>query len=372
MEKAPEFLRNNDHYLKACILYEVALKKPIFDSYRNFCDAVGPDAMEYPDFEFWYHRFRCGELDFDYDRSTDPVPKDLMDMPVKLMQKITKELDPFERSSLRSTNSDIKEVTDSVPPFFEKIRITTSTDAIQWELNDKQFECRNNYGTSCSFSKPIKYKGSYIKKGLEYLTPVFELPNLEMNHLYLRQGTSEIDDLLIKARLHVRHASFTEFDSNKLVQLLSSMKPGHLETITVQFFPPKGIEYFERIFETEQFKQAKRMNILLNMGFHVEDLLNFSHLKRFDCNMSSDIEPAAILRIRDIVSTFEKFESCGMTFMHDKLGFPIEKFAEALGAEIPERPLKKFTHRYRIPESNEYLEFEIEDDYWQSIKIRKT
>ncbi|PIC14848.1 hypothetical protein B9Z55_027017 [Caenorhabditis nigoni] len=97
MERIPEFLKNNDHYLKSCILYEVALKKPIPDSYQTFCDAVGKDAMEYWDFEFWYKRFCQGELDFDYDRSRDPVPKVLMDMPVNLMEKITENLDTVER-----------------------------------------------------------------------------------------------------------------------------------------------------------------------------------------------------------------------------------------------------------------------------------
>ncbi|CAO4382111.1 unnamed protein product [Caenorhabditis nigoni] len=100
MDKIPEFLKNNDHYLKSCILYEVLQKKPIHNSYQNFCSLVGQDTMGYPDFEFWYHRFCQGELDFDYDRSKDPVPKTLMDMPVKLMQKITEELRPFERQRI--------------------------------------------------------------------------------------------------------------------------------------------------------------------------------------------------------------------------------------------------------------------------------
>ncbi|PIC14767.1 hypothetical protein B9Z55_026958 [Caenorhabditis nigoni] len=103
MESIPEFLKSNDHHLKFCILYEVAQKKPIFDSYRTFCDTVGPDAMEYPDFEFWYHRFSLGELDFDYDRSMDPVPKTLMDMPVNLVVKIAGNLTSSERQDKNFT-----------------------------------------------------------------------------------------------------------------------------------------------------------------------------------------------------------------------------------------------------------------------------
>ncbi|CAO4382113.1 unnamed protein product [Caenorhabditis nigoni] len=94
MEQSSAVLKSNNEYMKTCILYEVIKKIPIFDSFRNFCETVGQDAMEYPDFEFWYYRFYHGQMDFDYGRRTDPVPKTLMDMPNNLMKKITENLDP--------------------------------------------------------------------------------------------------------------------------------------------------------------------------------------------------------------------------------------------------------------------------------------
>ncbi|CAO4382200.1 unnamed protein product [Caenorhabditis nigoni] len=383
MESIPEILKSDDHHLKLCILYEVALKKPIFDSYRNFCNAVGYDTMEYPDFEFWYHRFRLGKLDFDYDRSKDPVPKTLMDMPVNLMRKITKELDPFERRSLRSTNHAIKEVSDSLPSVFEKINVTISAKEVQWELNEKQFECRYN-GTGCLFQKMKVYEECYIKKSLEYLTPVFKIPNIQVNYLYLRKmeerpnffgerrKTPDLDDLL-SVPIQVKDVQFDGYDVNRVIHFLSAMKPGHLESIDLGF-DGKWIdrENFKVIFGTDQFQQAKTVDIGWDVEFHLEDLVHFSHLKSFACRLQDDIGPEEILRVPDIVSNFIQFEVCVLLFYYDQQTYRMEKLVEALGVEIPEGPLEKFSHRYQIPQSNEYVKFEITDKGTECfIVIRK-
>ncbi|CAO4382223.1 unnamed protein product [Caenorhabditis nigoni] len=314
MESIPEFLKSNDHHLKFCILYEVALKRPIFDSYRSFCEAVGQGAMEYPDFEFWYHRFRQGKLDFDYDRSMDPVPKDLMDMPVNLMRKITKELDPFERRSLRSTNRAIKELSDSLPSVFEEIHVTTSAKEIRWGLNEARFECRCN-DTGCLFQKSKLYEECYIKKCLEYLTPVFKIPNIQVNYLYLRKmeerehffgerrKTPDLDELL-SVPLHVKEVYISGYDVNRVIHFLSAMKPGHLKSISLGFDGMWSVrrENFEAIFETDQFKMVKEVTIDSNVEFHMEDLVNFSHLRSFECRLKDNMEPDEVLRIPDVSS----------------------------------------------------------------------
>ncbi|CAP25430.2 Protein CBG04790 [Caenorhabditis briggsae] len=286
MENISVFLKNNHHYLKSCILYEVALKKPIFDSYRIFCDAVGHDAMEYRDFEFWYHRFGLGELDFDYDRSMNPVPKTLMDMPVNLMRKITEILDPFEKRSLRSTNRD------SLPSVFEIINITTSEEKMEWESNDELFEC-SNYGMICSVSNSKIYKTNercYIKKSLEYLTPLFKIPNLYVNSLCFSKAEED------------------------------------------NFFGER--------------RKMPDLDDLLSTPFH-------------------------------IVSSFEEFESCQMSFSYHMDRYPIENVAEKMvhveiPEENPEDPFEMFTHRFQIPQSNEHLQFRIEDKVFRCfINISK-
>ncbi|CAO4383869.1 unnamed protein product [Caenorhabditis nigoni] len=389
--EAPEFLKSNDHHLKFCILYEVALKKPVFDSYQTFCDAVGKDAMAYPDFEFWYHRFRLGKLDFDYDRSMDPAPKTLMDMPVNLMQNITKNLNPFEKCYLRSMNHDIKNFTDSFPTVFESIHVTAYDHTMSWKLNGKEFECKNEV-FGCTLTKPKclnsgyetymqkcynkvtkTYKECYVKKSLEYLTPLFKIARLQTDFLWLivKIQTPGLDDLLPVPFL-AKSVYIVAYSFDKMVQLLSSMQAGYLESIDLEFSEPIaepiGKEHFTRVFETDQFKQAQRVQIDPVVKFDLEDLVNFKHLKKFHCGLSI-VEPEDILRIRDIICTFEHLESC--MFKYRSNGRSIRPFAEVLGADVPVGPLTKFVHFYQNPTVNEILEITITYRFYTLIEIVK-
>ncbi|PIC16533.1 hypothetical protein B9Z55_023109 [Caenorhabditis nigoni] len=384
--EAPEFLKSNDHHLKFCILYEVALKKPVFDSYQTFCDAVGKDAMAYPDFEFWYHRFRLGKLDFDYDRSMDPVPKTLMDMPVNLMQKITKNLNPFEKCYFRSMNHGIKNFTDSFPTIFQSIHVTAYDHSLSWKLNGKEFECKNEY-FGCTFTKPKclnsgdetylqkcynkvtkTYNECYVKKSLEYLTPLFKTAKLQTDFLWFifKIQSPELDDLL-PVPFFAKSVYIVAYSFDKMVQLLSSMQAGYLELFELEFSEPIGKEHFTRVFETDQFKQAQRVRIHAVVKFDLEDLVNFKHLKKFQCGLSI-VEPEDILRIRDIICTFEHLESCEMFL---STGGSIRPFAEVLEADVPVGPLKKFIHFYQNPTVNEILEITITHTFHTLIEIVK-
>ncbi|CAO4382211.1 unnamed protein product [Caenorhabditis nigoni] len=325
--------------LKYHILYEVLQKKPIFDSYRTFCDAVGKDAMEYPDFEFWYYRFYHGNRDFDYDRSVDPVPKTLMDMPVVLMTKIVRYLDPVERTFLRSMNHAIKTVADSFPPVFEKIEITVSSTRMQWILNNKLFACYKR-GSGCIIQKPNRSKSEeseecYIKNGIKHLAPLLKIPNIQVNHFSLEvfNVTPNLNDLL-PVPLHAKSASISGRNTIEVVQLLSAMTPGYLESICIDDMYSDQVEDYSMVLETDQFKQAKNVEFDITTEFNVEDLLYFR---------------------------------CSKNSRHSWTDSLIVEFAEALGAEIPIGPLAEvelltITHCYRIPESNECLEFKLKKE----------
>lgn len=60
--------RENKFVIRAFILYEALDKKPIQESYDNFCKKVGNDVMTQYDFDFWFYRFYHGNHDLLYDR----------------------------------------------------------------------------------------------------------------------------------------------------------------------------------------------------------------------------------------------------------------------------------------------------------------
>ncbi|CAO4382262.1 unnamed protein product [Caenorhabditis nigoni] len=318
MKMSSELIKENHRYLKACILYEALQKIPIFDSYRSFCDTVGPDAMGYPDFEFWYYRFYHGNRDLDYDRSVDPKPKTIMDIPAISMAKIAEYLDPVERTRLRSMDRAIKAVADSIPPVFEKIEIIVSDSSMSWWLNDKRFSC-DKEGSGCTLYRPYcskveKRDTCHIKEGLEYLTPVLKMPNIQVNHFSLRlyDKTLNRDDFL-PATFNAKSVHIYGQTTNQAAQFLSAMTPGHLESISlnVSMF---GRENKRIIFDTDQFKMAKSVEFKFLWTINVKDLVLFSHLNRFKCRLISDNAVEDVPRIRDMISTFEEFESCELEF----------------------------------------------------------
>ncbi|PIC14693.1 hypothetical protein B9Z55_026916 [Caenorhabditis nigoni] len=353
------------------ILYAALQKKPIFDSYRTFCDAVGKDTMDYPDFEFWYYRFYDGELNFDYDRSMDPVPKTIMDMPVKLMRKITENLDPVDRAYLRSMNRPIKDVVNSHPPLFKEIGISVSDRSVTWNISRKYFSCYKKEN-GCTFYKPNEYIESdtnYMEKSLKYLTPLLKIPKLQVHHLSIswHDNIQVLDDLL-PVPFHAKSVTLFALNMDDIFPFLSAMNPGELESIHLKSIPMDDRDHIPRFFETEQFKQAKHVQLV--MWANEDDLLKFSHLKTFKCSLDSG-EVVDFLRVREIISSFQHFESCEFRhsyFLDDD--FLIRTIGEALGEELPFGPLKTIKHRYQIPESNEYLDFEIEDEKYTSCTIR--
>ncbi|CAO4382249.1 unnamed protein product [Caenorhabditis nigoni] len=385
MELSSDFMKKNQHFLKSCIFYEVLQQKPIFDSYRNFCDTVGQNAMEYRDFEFWYHRFYHGDLDFDYDRSADPEPKTLVDMPVVLMNKIVRYLDPVDRTLLRSMNHAIKTVADSFPPVFEKIEVAVSETNMTWSLNDKLFSCFKE-GSGCTLLKPNSSKSeeseeSYIKKSLEYWIPVLKIPNMEVNHFSLEvfDRTPNLNDLL-SVPLNAKSVSICSANTISVLQILSAMTPGYLESICLDGLCSEELEdyrvvwedimlpYFSDyslIFETDQFKQAQHVDFMM-MKFNVADLAHFSHLKSFKFRLRSENIIEDVPRMRDIISTFEHFESCELEYVGFSGEVPIVAFAMALGGEIQTDRLaqgehRTITHLYHIPEFYECLEINLKD-----------
>ncbi|CAO4382248.1 unnamed protein product [Caenorhabditis nigoni] len=371
MELSSDFIEKNQHFLKSCILYEVLRKKPIMDSYRTFCDTVGKDAMEYPDFEFWYYQFYHGNRDLDYDRSADPEPKTFVDMPVVLMTKIVEYLNPVERARLRYVNHAIKAVADSFPLVMEKIEIVVNQFSMYGTLNKKRFEFFKK-GSGSTLYEPMSSEAEesdkcFMEKGIEHLALMLKTPKFQANHLSLNilDETLNLNDFL-PIPFNAKSVFINGRTTNQVVQFLSAMNPGHLESINLFDGVSRETLNYKRVFKTDQIKQAKSVELPF-MGMKADDLLIFSHYKNFKCHLKSENTLEDVPRIRDIIATFEKLQSCELDYHCVSDCVPIRVFAMALGEEIPIESLIKdrhmvIIHRYQIPESNECLEFKMRED----------
>ncbi|CAO4382076.1 unnamed protein product [Caenorhabditis nigoni] len=271
-------INTNDHDLKTYISKEVVKKIPvsydsygsipIYDSYRKLCKLVGYDAINYPDYMFWYYRFYQGEMNFDYDRSADPVPKTIMDMPVRLMFKITEYLDPVERAYLRYMNKPIKDIVDSHAPIFNEIKIFVSDDQVSWHLNDKHFICNKTengclvwFFTVVYDISNIESDKSIMEKSLEYLIPLFNIPKIQVNHLFLAMTDQTPDrDAFLSIPFHAKSAEILVLNIKHTILFLLAFNPGELESISLKAIHVDDRDHIPRIFETDQFKQAKHVH----------------------------------------------------------------------------------------------------------------
>ncbi|KAF1754629.1 hypothetical protein GCK72_021192 [Caenorhabditis remanei] len=128
--------QNSTHLLRPFILYEALDQAPVFLAYQNFARKIGQDSMSYQDFEFWYMRFLRGEYDMNYDRSQDPNPRSLMQLPLEIMELITDELDIRQRMVFRKVCRNLRTIIDMKPSTFQKIRVIFESDKTRLWLDD--------------------------------------------------------------------------------------------------------------------------------------------------------------------------------------------------------------------------------------------
>nr|ACI49140.1 hypothetical protein Cbre_JD18.001 [Caenorhabditis brenneri] len=110
-------LRNDKYALRACVFCESLkykqLEKNISESYRfwkndlidsrsysvykDFCEVIGDDVMEYRDFDFWFYRFLNGGYDISFERNREQKVYELSDMPIDIIGNVVEYLDMFDR-----------------------------------------------------------------------------------------------------------------------------------------------------------------------------------------------------------------------------------------------------------------------------------
>ncbi|CAO4381946.1 unnamed protein product [Caenorhabditis nigoni] len=353
MEKMPAFMKALDQYYESRA--RGALTRELtFDSNGDFVIPEGQEYdMELPEYNFWLNRY------FELLREIadgESNKKSILEMPVSLMLKIAGNLDPVERTALRSVSRAMKDVADVLPPTFESISIAWNhLNTLKWKFNENPTE-HSGHGKLEKLSR----------------TPGFKVNNLILRSLQ-RIGRlddeGKLGDVLPESCLNSKNVDISSRTVNDAIQLLSIAKPGDLESI--RLWPTDG-ENFSRIFDTEQFKQAKHVEIISLKGFNASILSNFGHLKSFKIKLLGDFVEEDFLKIRDIISSFEEFETCQLGIVDLSNHFDVRNISKALETKIPFGPLRTINHRYQIPKSKNCLDFKIEDGGSRiSMKITK-
>ncbi|EFO89299.1 hypothetical protein CRE_15687 [Caenorhabditis remanei] len=260
MHKIPlELLKTNINYHKSCILYDVALDVPIFDAFKNFCEANGDDAMRYNDFEYWYYRFYGGDVDFEHERRIDSREKTLTELPVEILGMMTGYLEPEERVPLRLTSKKFKAIVDMESVTFEHIVVDWTPFVFILHINKKCFVYKSENGRFI--------RNGYDDEGLETafdrFAHVLKHPKLRVDRLDLilpGDVFPEERELLLKSLPHSLHVNTARVlgSVEETLTIVSHLKPGVLKELLVTGCP----QQLAPIFESEHWKQADETNVV--------------------------------------------------------------------------------------------------------------
>ncbi|KAF1755151.1 hypothetical protein GCK72_021720 [Caenorhabditis remanei] len=363
MPTIPDVLKSNEAYLKSCILYEMLASKSASDCYQNFCKKLGADAMSYYDFDYWYYRFYGGEMDLNYDRSSDPTPISFSDMPVVVLKHIVKDLDPVERTPLRRISTVMNAVVDDVKSVYETFDLKLSESQMIMKVNKNTGMTYQNTENGCTVQKSnesgIRIEKSFLEKGFSDMTQALTIPKLKIDSFTITFSNPETDHSLIYSLpigLHVKSLKI-HGNSVEVVHLLCHFKPGALETICIntQGMGDTGMY----VMQLEQWKQAKQVDISYGKPFHADHLPLFYHFERFEINVYG-VCPIPIVYLLNALSLNPNFKMC-----HLKSGIEqnnIIAIMLKLGVEIEDEDIDSITHRQPIPNSNAFLKTEIRLD----------
>ncbi|PIC14631.1 hypothetical protein B9Z55_026872 [Caenorhabditis nigoni] len=362
---------------KTLILEEFQLGKPIFESYKNFCKKMGPEFLDYPEFEFWWMRFTAGNFDLDYDRSQDPKPKTIEDIPANILEKICGNLEDDHKNiywlTLRLVCKSVRGFVDAwTPPKFTSIAIYHSEGKIIFSFDGFKVsytEKSENLSEIGFFHDPkCLQRGNFRDLAIDDLTKILAVPgDYKLQRLVI---TGEIDDVFTqKLSEKFENLSINIHVDSVFLNLLR-IETDRVNNILNLFPPIKEISIKSDDFPSEELaKEIKGISSLKNVEM-VRIHNTYAHSNIFGFREEGFWNPFD-LDIPRITLTFDKskvdiflllikslrnsphLEYCHI-IGHIKPCQTLYSGLERLGAEID--PENWDIYYYPIPDSDDFFE----------------
>ncbi|CCD63674.1 F-box domain-containing protein [Caenorhabditis elegans] len=326
--------RENKFVIRAFILYEALDKKPIQESYDNFCKKVGNDVMTQYDFDFWFYRFYHGNHDLLYDRSADPVPKSLPNMPLNIISEILAHLDIMDLLVMMKVSRNLRSVVQAKVDVVDSIgvRFFEGKNA-KIVYNDRFIITYEPKGGGCT----VIYFDSYVNEDDYFLEEYDERSNKKEIFVpgkdYLELFNKDLKCLLENRKIQLETIEFTfgtgkelcEKCMNGIVEALKSAKSLTSRTVRiwpfsfselaqlVAFFPAETLEEiyfagekdtgFEQLVSLDQWKNARKFDADGKLSVPIE---HFLHFEWFEVCLATFTESDA-MKIRDMIDRSTHF-----------------------------------------------------------------
>ncbi|UMM30500.1 hypothetical protein L5515_012357 [Caenorhabditis briggsae] len=282
------------------IFYEFRSGLPAFECYTNFCARMGPNSLDFPEFEFWFQRFLAGNFDLDYDRSKDPKCRTLTDMPVQVFGKICENLggdyQKDYRFIFRHVCKSFRALADSWIPDYKEISI----------------KLKNNNTIIGNFDdEKIKYEDG--NRAFSDLMSILTYPDLKLSRLQLHPLLDKrfLNELILKLeslkiKIHVDTVHLDHCNWNLQMRLLPFYRAETVKMVYIKGWQSWIAKILEEIALKPESSLFSRMEIKFG-ALHVKEattiikeLLQFPNLEY--CNL--DVELRTTVQLKKNIERF--------------------------------------------------------------------
>nr|ACI49143.1 hypothetical protein Cbre_JD19.002 [Caenorhabditis brenneri] len=370
-----EFIRNDKHALRVCVMYEwLCVKRflektkqffvetrplPVFIRYMHFCKVIGDDAMEFSEFDFWFYRFVSGEFDLNFERDKDKKIYELMDMPIDIMRKIVEYLDIVNRMALEKTSQSLRLFSQDQKLFHGHLAFEVYENSATIDFGKGRCISYTNEGNDCLMEfrnrKRVLRGVLFLKQALQDFKKIFKHPMLYLGTL--ATGRCIEDALTFTHLLHVKHLIFSAYSMKTLLNILPSLKPGYLTRITIDI--DLNEITIRELVEMEQWKQAKYFN--MRDYLFVGPLRHLYHFDEFTI-VRQQLFVDDVREMKEMLLKSLDFERCHLRF-HDSVDriAIMQEFGGPIEGSVD-------TCHYPIPNSTEYFKIIVR---YYSITIER-
>lgn len=327
--------------IRGCILSDVIDGKPAEKSFNDLCEAFKNVRIDKEDHVYWFKRFENGKL---FTRVT------LSNLPNETIAAIIENCDDFKSFlNLRKVSRRFRNIIDYLKPLYREISIQNQHDEIFVNWDNKYGVLYTNQDCEYDPSSKIyvcKYH-DYTNIACNDLKIALGNPKLQLDVLNIqihnngpKNKEKMIRDLFnsLENKIHVEHCDIRSENEEDVISVLSCIKPGTLEKLTLS--GRNSYLNISRLVELEQWKQAKHVKIYV-MGQSVE---HFFHFTTFQVEFDS-ISIDDIVRLVDALSKSTNFKSCAI---QSRVAPSIETIKQVLNLQLLPNP----RYTYSIPNTN--------------------
>ncbi|CAL2046885.1 unnamed protein product [Caenorhabditis brenneri] len=381
-------------------------KKPIEELYGSWMRRIGGKLIEFEEFKYWCRRFQNDQFDLGYDTSLDSkeiseiqstmVPeangkKDVSTMTIESEEKSGDDktaIIPNEIASETLKTADYRFDVQNVPVIFQElvrsmseirfIQIRSSDSFFQMFINESKICFERNAGGLIEYYDDENNKKTFTtttepeKSVIDHMWFILRNPNWKLNCVYIKttlvseNPLKDFERILSSMldsfdhRLYISALDLYGLNEDTFISFLKRVEPERLWTISFDIsWKEKGnYQKMKEIVETEQWKQAGRIQSLGITPLTVDDVLPFenSYLR---CDK---ITPEDVVRARDYFLESLDGKHCFLRTFENQLHY--DEFENALQSKnLHARVVRKnsIDYFYTLPHSKKFLQVTVNE-----------